>query len=155
PLARPRIDALRRRVRVGVLEEEELRFGTAAQHARPRLEEEVRLVPVVDPAEEDERAFRRHVEQTPAGAAVSSRRVSGYAEGNDREKPGQRRIRRKVPRPDSSRGVERARIEQPLLRRGTEEEVRPGERERKGRAVVHGGRFPQRRGVMEVLDEER
>ena len=49
---------------------------------------------------------------------------------------------------------ERARIEEALLGRSAEKEVRPGERQLERRAVVPRRVLPERGRVVEVLDEE-
>jgi hypothetical protein len=129
-------------------------LATSAQDSGPRLQHQIRLVPVVDPAEEDERALRREAQQAPPHRAVSRGGFGGNAEGNDREEIREGRIRRKVGRSNPPRGVERSAVEEALLRRRAEEEIGARERERERRTVVGGGRRAERRGVVKVLDEE-
>ena len=77
--------------------------------SRPRLEQQLRVVPVVDPAEEDEGSVsRRRRARAPAGGAVSPRGLGRHAERHDREQPRERRVLGKVARDRSARASKSA-----------------------------------------------
>ena len=121
----------------------------------PRVQERLRVVPVVHAAEEHERPRLRHARGSPSRRAIAAGRGIGNAERHDRDEVAERRILGKVRGTDAPRGEERAGVEEALLRRGAEEEVRARQGERQRRAVVARRRFAERPGVVEVLDGER
>ena len=118
--------------------------GTRSPHARPGREEKLRVVPVVDPAEENERPRlgdgRR---RRPARGPVPRRGRLRDAEGNGREEASERRIVGKVrgaDPPAARRARRRRRGAARAKRRGRSRRARAPARESRGRAA----RFPRR-----------
>lgn len=138
---------LRRRGGIRISREEETRRRDAREHAGPREKDELRVVPVVDAAEED--VIRPH---TDLGRRLrKSRRFGIDAErGHDDEVVGEKRSALEPPSPE-----ERAEIEEPLFVRGREDEVRAREEREESPPVVLEDAASERRRVGEVLDQER
>ena len=145
---------MRRRLGVRTLQEEKPRVRLRSLDRGPGVEQQVRIVPVVDSAEEDERAVLRYSRRPASGAAISPREAFGHSEGNDGEKVLEGGVLRKVRRTDASRLEERARVEEPLLGRSAQKEVGPSERQVKSGPVVPRRLLPERLRVVQVLDRE-
>src|SRR5688572_20330631 len=153
--ARFAVRALGCRLRVRAREEEKPRRGHSTAHLGPGVEKEAGVVPVVDPAKEDEGAVFRNAGSAPARTPVSGRRPVRHAKRDDAQKVVERRIGRKVRRPDPARREQGARVEEALLGGGAKKVVGSREREVERRVVVPSGLRSHGLRVMKVFDEER